>query len=369
VPERTVAMSCKTTPFYVVCSPCRCVGKTLIARLLTEFYLVNDRPVAAFDLADEGPQLADYFPGFTTIADIGDIRGQMALFDRVIAEKDIPTVIDVSYRAFNNFFTVVGRINFFEEARHRCIEPLIFFIIDPNATKAYAMLRHHFTQTSLLPVRNQIKASAIVPCAVLQKAGMLPSSLDIPLLDLSLRALINQRSFSFSQFWQRVPAGVPKRVDDQLRSWLEYIFSQLQHLEFSLGQEHPSTPLTVQGPARRHPSHHQRPIDAPEQVPKYASRRERPIYDLMDQYATAIVAMVQEAAELSNDTWARTAITANELSCQLRATEDRINQLQAEIEQFRNRAVRAEAWLQRFQSEIKQKLTGPRAPTRFKSTI
>ena len=69
------------------------------------------------------------------------------------------------------------------------------------------------------------------------------------------------------------------------------------------------------------------------------------------------------------DTWARTAITANELSCQLRATEDRINQLQAEIEQFRNRAVRAEAWLQRFQSEIKQKLIGPRAPTRFKSTI
>jgi len=78
-------MTGKTTPLYVICSPCRCVGKTLISRLLAEHYVVKDRPVAAFDLADEGPQLADYLPKFATIAEIGDIRGQMALFDRLIA--------------------------------------------------------------------------------------------------------------------------------------------------------------------------------------------------------------------------------------------------------------------------------------------
>jgi hypothetical protein len=63
-------MSGKTTPLYVVCSPCRCVGKTLVARLLTEFYVLKDRPVAAFDLADEGPQLADYLPKVTTIIEL-----------------------------------------------------------------------------------------------------------------------------------------------------------------------------------------------------------------------------------------------------------------------------------------------------------
>jgi hypothetical protein len=136
-------MKGKTTPLYVVCSPRRCVGKTLISRLLTEFYVVKDRPVAAFDLADEGPQLADYLPKFARIADIGDIRGQMALFDWLIAEKETPRVIDVSHRAFKNFFTIVREIGFFEEARRRSITPLILFIIDPNATKAYAMLRHH----------------------------------------------------------------------------------------------------------------------------------------------------------------------------------------------------------------------------------
>ena len=100
-------MTDKTTPLYVVCSPCRRVGKTLVSRLLAEFYVVNDRPVAAFDLADEGPQLADYLPGITTIADIGDTRGQMAFFDRLIADDVGARIIDLSHRVFKNFFTVV----------------------------------------------------------------------------------------------------------------------------------------------------------------------------------------------------------------------------------------------------------------------
>jgi hypothetical protein len=135
-------MTDKTAPLYVVCSPFRGVGKTLVARLLAEFYVVNDRPVAAFDLADEGPQLADYLPDITTVADIGDTRGQMAFFDRLIADDVGARIIDLSHRAFKNFFTVVQEIRFFEEARRRSIEPLILFIIDsdPKSANTYAML-------------------------------------------------------------------------------------------------------------------------------------------------------------------------------------------------------------------------------------
>jgi hypothetical protein len=357
-------MTGKTTPLYVVCSPCRCVGKTLISRLLTEFYVVNDRPVAAFDLADEGPQLTEYLPKFATIADIGDIRGQMALFDRLIAERDTPTVIDVSHRAFENFFTIVRQISFFEEARRRSIEPLILFIIDPNATKAYEMLKRQFTQVSLLLVRNQITASAIVHCVVSPNASKPPSSLDIPLLGFSMRALIDQPSFSFSQFWWRMQAGLPQAVDDQLRGWLEYIFSRLQHLEFSLGYEDLSTPVTVQASRQLHTTHRQRPIDLPKQVLTYASRQERRIDDPMDQSGNAIVAMLQKAAERLKDNSAHSRTIANEVFRQLRDTEDRINELQTEIEYFRERASRAETWLQRIQREIEQKLIAPTVKSR-----
>ena len=93
-------MTDKTAPLYVVCSPFRGVGKTLVARLLAEFYIVNDRPAAAFDLADEGPQLADYLPDITTVADIGDARGQMAFFDRLIADDVGARIVDLSHRVF-----------------------------------------------------------------------------------------------------------------------------------------------------------------------------------------------------------------------------------------------------------------------------
>jgi hypothetical protein len=230
-------MTDKTTPLYVVCSPCRRVGKTLVSRLLTEFYVVNDRPVAAFDLADEGPQLADYLPDITTIADISDTRGQMAFFDRLIANNLGARIIDLDDRVFKNFFTVVQKIRFFEEARQRSIEPLILFIIDPDpkSAKAYAVLRDQLSQASLLPVRNQIKAAAISYGDAPSEVNRVPTSLDIPLLDLPLRALMDRQSFSFSGFSRVAPADFPLSVTHELSRWVERIFFQFRVLELLLG--------------------------------------------------------------------------------------------------------------------------------------
>jgi hypothetical protein len=45
---------------------------------------------------------------------------------------------------------------------------------------------------------------------------------------------------------------------------------------------------------------------------------------------------------------------------ELRAAEDRINQLESEAQLFRDRAARAEGWLQTIQKEIEEKLIAPR---------
>jgi hypothetical protein len=349
-------MTGKSRPLYVVCSPCRCVGKTLISRLLTEFYVVKDRPVVAFDLADEGPQLADYLPEYATVVDISDIRGQMAFFDRLIAEKSIPTVIDVSHRAFKNFFTIVGEIGFFEEARRRFIAPLILFIIDPSAAsiEAYATLRRQFVQGALLPVRNQIEA---VRCLVTPNTSMSLSSLDVPLLGFSLRALIDRQSFLFSQFWRAILAGTPRAVDDQLRDWLTYIFSQFCHLEFLLGYEDPSVLVIDESSKQPHTIYRQRSIQ--KQLLDDAPKQKRSVDDPIDQSGEVIVVMLQKAAELFDDNCARSRTMANKLFHQLQATKGRINELETEIEHFRDRAFRAETWLQRIQREIEEKLIAP----------
>ena len=230
-------MTDKTTPLYVVCSPCRGVGKSLISRLLTEFYVVGDRPVAAFDLADEGPQLADFLPNITTVVDIADTRGQMAFFDRLIAHDVGARIIDLSHRMFAKFFTVVHEIRFFEEARHRAIEPLVLFIIDPDpkSAKAYAMLRRQLSQASLLPVRNQIRAAALPYGDGFPKANVTPNSLDIPLLCLPLRTLVDRPSFSFTWFRHSPPADLPISLQRELSRWIEQVFFQFRVLESLLG--------------------------------------------------------------------------------------------------------------------------------------
>jgi len=352
------AMTGKTAPLYIVCSPCRCVGKTLVSRLLTEFYVVDDRPVAAFDLADEGPQLADYLPDVTTISDIDDTRGQMAFFDRLLADNHGANVIDVSHRMFKNFFSVVQEIGFFQEARHRFIEPLILFITDPDAksVKGYATLRDSFKDASLLPVRNRIEASTIRYDDTLSNA--FPASLDIPLLGLSLRALIDRQTFSFSQFWSARP-NPPTPVDEKLWDWVEGIFVQFRTLELSLGWEGPSTGIIASRLLRttdrqwRPDAHPPRQpelaafdrasIDASEWGLKFAPENDWRIdSDLVDQLGNAILAKLQKAAS------------------QLAAAEDRVRQLEREIEYFRDRAARAEMWLQLIQKEIEEKLISRR---------
>jgi predicted nucleic acid-binding Zn-ribbon protein len=46
---------------------------------------------------------------------------------------------------------------------------------------------------------------------------------------------------------------------------------------------------------------------------------------------------------------------------ELRAAEDRINQLESEVQLFRDRAARAEQWLQTIHKEIEEKLIAPRS--------
>src|SRR5262249_19142469 len=125
-------MADKTTPLYIVCSPSRCIGKTLVSRLLTEFFALNDRRVTAFDFADGGPPLIDYLTQFTTRASIGDICGQVSFFEQIIADQDCTKIVDLSYRSFELFFNVVEQIGFFGEARLRSVEPIILFMTDAS---------------------------------------------------------------------------------------------------------------------------------------------------------------------------------------------------------------------------------------------
>jgi hypothetical protein len=78
--------------------------------------------------------------------------------------------------------------------------------------------------------------------------------------------------------------------------------------------------------------------DTPEQVLKFVPKERPPSYAfLVEEAGEAIIAKIQKAADLSNENCDRAMKLAHKLSMQLRAAEDRINQLQAENELFRDR--------------------------------
>jgi hypothetical protein len=81
--------------------------------------------------------------------------------------------------------------------------------------------------------------------------------------------------------------------------------------------------------------------------------------DPLDQVGRTLMTMVQQAANSSKENVERAVSMAHKLSIQLRAAEDRISQLEGEVERLQTRASRAEQWLGAIKNEIEEKLIAP----------
>jgi hypothetical protein len=78
--------------------------------------------------------------------------------------------------------------------------------------------------------------------------------------------------------------------------------------------------------------------------------------DQLDLAGQAILSLLHKAAEAAEENTRRAVETAQKLSGQLRAVENRIAELEAENHVYRERSERAEEWLRRKYSEIQENL-------------
>ena len=76
----------------------------------------------------------------------------------------------------------------------------------------------------------------------------------------------------------------------------------------------------------------------------------------LDSVGHAILNLLHKAAGAAEANSRRALETAQRLSSQLRAAEDRIAELEAEVQQYRERAERAENWLHKISAEIEDRL-------------
>jgi hypothetical protein len=216
----------RRTPVYIVCSPRPAVGKTLIARVLTEFLLLKNGAVSAFDINLREPSLLDYLPGVTETALISDTFGQMALMDRLIVNDGVPKVIDLGFHAFDEFFKVIAEIGFIKEAERRGIDPIILFIPDRDraSTVAWQMLRATFPNAALVPVENEHVLWGALPQAF---ASVRPFR--IAALPAFLKSIIGRLNFSFSHYLR-----ANRDQSSELHQWVRNNYTRFRELELNL---------------------------------------------------------------------------------------------------------------------------------------
>src|SRR5688572_13222252 len=108
----------RLTPLLIVCSPQTRVGRTLVSRLLLDFFLMEDR---------------------------------------LITPDGTAKVVDLAPASFQQFFSVMAQIDFVDQARRRGIEPIALFMAAPDAVsqRAYAELQRGLPELLLVPVYNE----------------------------------------------------------------------------------------------------------------------------------------------------------------------------------------------------------------------
>jgi hypothetical protein len=222
------------TSVTVVCSPRPRVGRTLVARLLTDFQLTNGREVAAFDLNPD-PDLTQFLPGYAAPAKIDNIQGKMALFDRLITADGVSKVIDLGPAAFQTFFEVAREIDFVGEARRRSIAPAILFMTAPDKSSidAYVTLQRQFEGATVVPVHNEA-AGKVQHRDLFPALSAAAVAFYIPVLAPGMKRYIEKRPFSFSDSNSTSMLDMPLDIHMELQRWMRRIFVEFRELELRM---------------------------------------------------------------------------------------------------------------------------------------
>jgi hypothetical protein len=217
------------TPVYIICSPRPLVGKTLLARLLSEFLLLKDGTVSAFDINLKEPSLLEYLPRLTETADVMDTFGKMQLMDRLIVHDGVAKVIDLGFHAFDEFFKMTNEIGFLKEAARRSVAPIVLFVADTDrvSARAYPTLREQIPLKALITIDNEYVVRGELPGEM--GVGLV---LRITALPSFLKTYVDRLTFSFTDYLRN-----ERDSSTELHQWIRRNYTSLRELEFSLLSE------------------------------------------------------------------------------------------------------------------------------------
>lgn len=220
--------------FHVICSDQPRNGKTLLARLLADYLILCERPPLIFDAAPVPGGIRGYFPARSYKVELSTTAGQMGLFDRALERPLHDCVVDLPAHLVGRVFGLMGEIGFGHPDHTPDMAVLIHFVVDRSVDSLLAgrKLRADSYHDRLIAVRNE----AIVPTFTDPVAKSLYDGLAkqgqiiVPALDKAVMAVVEDPSFSFSNFAQEIPADLPYLTRETIKFFLARVYRQFDLL-------------------------------------------------------------------------------------------------------------------------------------------
>lgn len=217
----------------IICSDRHRNGKTLLARVLVDFLLLEGRDPFVLDLDHPEGGLRDYFPGRTALVDFSKIAGQMKVFDTILAAPGRDYVIDVPAPLLARFCEAMTDLAFRDAAHEAGFALVVLFIVDQPADSL----------KSALAVEEILKPDLFVPVANQWVGSALPDQVDGLTLTLeglspALLPVIGQRRFSFRSYLLGDDSAVPPSLRPALTSFLHGLLGGFREIgpELSLSR-------------------------------------------------------------------------------------------------------------------------------------
>ncbi len=209
---------------YITASDENRNGKTLLARLLTDYLLLDGKDPFIIDTdAPDGP-LRQFFPGRTALADFATMQGQMKVFDTILAAPGRDYIVDLPARHLWDFFKAVEELNVFEEAKREGFRIVVFYVVDRVAAslKAAKVIYEQEGIDLFVAVRNENVGSSWPPDE---------SALVLPALPRDVAVAISDKRFSLRNFVLGDEQGLEDSGKLALNTFLFDVLGNLNSLD------------------------------------------------------------------------------------------------------------------------------------------
>lgn len=220
--------------FHIVCSDQPRNGKTLVARLLCDYLILTRRAPHIFDAAPTPGGLRSYFPARASKVELSTTAGQMALFDRALAQPLQDSLVDMPAHLLTGIADVMRRIGFGDPAHTPGLEVVVLFLADRTGD---SLLAGRKLRGLLRPARFIIVKNEAVLLAEFDRLDKFlydglarNGQLVLPRLQGELAAAIEDRTFSFRRFAEDGHATMARQTSEGIEAFLARVFRQFDRL-------------------------------------------------------------------------------------------------------------------------------------------